>query len=132
MFFLMDHIIFVEIIGYLSLTIEAFLGFPQLLKNYQNKSTLGMSHHMVLLWTGGDLFKTGYFLVKKVPKQFIICGILQVSIDLMILAQISFYRKNNSQNASLSHRNNGSSSASSQHSVTEPLRRDSIRTCIKS
>lgn len=91
MYIFMDYIFFVEFVGYLSLTIEALLGFPQLVKNFNNKSTLGMSLTMVLLWTGGDLFKTGYFFLNEVPKQFIVCGILQVSIDLAILAQVSLY-----------------------------------------
>lgn len=91
MYIFMDYIIFVEFVGYLSLTTEALLGFPQLVKNFNNKSTIGMSLTMVMLWTGGDLFKTGYFFLNGVPKQFIVCGIIQVSIDLAILAQVSIY-----------------------------------------
>lgn len=48
---------------------------------------------MVCLWTIGDLFKTTYFLVRSAPLQFFLCGLLQVSIDLIILAQTFIYRK---------------------------------------
>ena len=34
---------FVETLGFLAVFIEACLGTPQFLKNYQNKSTVGMS-----------------------------------------------------------------------------------------
>ena len=37
-----------------------------------------MSIHMVLMWTLGDMFKTGYFIARKAPSQFWICGTLQV------------------------------------------------------
>ncbi|KAL7415728.1 hypothetical protein BDY24DRAFT_268389 [Mrakia frigida] len=67
-------------------------------------------------WLGGDLFKlvlpsrpttssppdvasfsllffrrTGYFFFKKSPKQFIICGLVTVTIDSIIVAQRLYY-----------------------------------------
>lgn len=56
-----------------------FLGAPQFIRNFQNKSTIGMSIHMVIMWTIGDLFKTCYFILRNSPVQFWFCGILQVS-----------------------------------------------------
>ena len=44
---------------------------------------------MVLMWMCGDTFKTTYFYLRDTPPQFFICGALQVSIDLAILAQVS-------------------------------------------
>lgn len=35
---------------------------------------------MVIMWTAGDMFKTGYFVLRHAPTQFWICGTLQVSI----------------------------------------------------
>lgn len=91
MYIFMDNVLFVETTGYASLLTEALLAVPQLLKNYVNKSTVGMSYLMVLLWAGGDLFKTVYFLVKQVPLQFVVCGVIQVTIDMLIMAQVSLY-----------------------------------------
>jgi len=93
MYLLIDVSVFVETVGFLSVFIEALLGAPQLIKNHKNKSTAGMSKLMVFLWTFGDVFKTTYFLVRRAPIQFWICGLLQVSIDLFIFGQILFYRK---------------------------------------
>ena len=45
---------------------------------------------MVLMWTCGDTFKTTYFYLRDTPPQFFICGALQVSIDLAILAQVRY------------------------------------------
>jgi len=88
---MIDIDIFVETLGFAAVFIEAMLGTPQFLKNYQNKSTQGMSLQMVMMWTSGDLFKTGYFLLKDAPVQFIICGCLQVCVDIAILSQVWFY-----------------------------------------
>lgn len=42
MYLLIDYIIFVEVIGFLAVFMEAMLGTPQLVKNYRNKCTEGM------------------------------------------------------------------------------------------
>ncbi|KAK6479886.1 solute carrier family 66 member 2-like [Huso huso] len=90
-FLFLDSVLFMEGLGSLAVLTEAMLGLPQLLQNFQNKSTRGMSIKMVLLWTGGDLFKTTYFLVNEAPSQFCLCGITQICIDIAILLQVSVY-----------------------------------------
>lgn len=57
-----------------------YLGLPQFLRNYKNKSTHGMSFLMVIMWTIGDVYKTTYFIMRRAPMQFYICGMLQVGI----------------------------------------------------
>lgn len=47
---------------------------------------------MVGMWTCGDCFKTGYFIVRQAPAQFWICGMLQVGIDISIFLQVFCYR----------------------------------------
>lgn len=42
MYLLIDYIVFVEIVGFLAVFMEAMLGTPQLIKNFQNKCTEGM------------------------------------------------------------------------------------------
>lgn len=49
---------------------------------------------MVLMWTFGDVFKTCYFIFRNAPKQFWICGSMQVTVDVMILLQVVIYRGN--------------------------------------
>lgn len=112
-YFMLSYDWFMEIIGFLAVFTEAMLGAPQFLRNYRNKSTHGMSFSMVIMWTCGDIFKTCYFLLRKAPTQFWICGTLQViekslylklisnfclhsqvSLDFAILLQVYIYRKN--------------------------------------
>ncbi|TNN66722.1 PQ-loop repeat-containing protein 1 [Liparis tanakae] len=89
----LDSALFVESLGFLAVFTEAMLGTPQLYCNYQNKSTEGMSIKMVLMWTSGDTFKTGYFLLTQAPVQFWICGLLQVLVDVTILFQVYYYSR---------------------------------------
>ncbi|XP_039255959.1 solute carrier family 66 member 2-like [Styela clava] len=92
-YLLIDSFIFVEGIGFLAVFTEAMLGSPQFYRNFQNKSTVGMSVQMVLMWTSGDVFKTGYFIANQAPVQFWICGLLQVGVDIAILTQVWYYAR---------------------------------------
>ncbi|XP_027892674.1 PQ-loop repeat-containing protein 1 isoform X2 [Xiphophorus couchianus] len=92
-YLLLDSVLFVETLGFLAVFTEAMLGTPQLYCNYQNKSTEGMSIKMVLMWTSGDTFKTGYFLLTEAPMQFWTCGLLQVFVDIAILFQVYYYSR---------------------------------------
>ncbi|XP_071224172.1 solute carrier family 66 member 2-like isoform X1 [Salvelinus alpinus] len=92
-YLLLDSSLFVETLGFLAVFAEAMLGTPQLYCNYQNKSTEGMSIKMVMMWTSGDTFKTGYFLLTEAPVQFWTCGLLQVGVDITILFQVYYYSR---------------------------------------
>lgn len=56
--------IYGTVLGLLSLSIEATLGFPQLISNQKNKSVDGLSIFMVVTWFVGDFLKTIYFVVE--------------------------------------------------------------------
>jgi len=90
-YMLIEFPLYVETIGFLAVFTEAMLGVPQFWQNLQNRSTQGMSIKMVCFWLSGDIFKTVYFLVRKAPLQFFLCGALQVSVDLAILCQVGVY-----------------------------------------
>lgn len=53
-----------------------------------------MSFLMVIMWTGGDVYKTVYFMIRHAPMQFWICGMLQVIVvqspDPPTLQPVSF------------------------------------------
>ncbi|XP_062276251.1 solute carrier family 66 member 2 [Scomber scombrus] len=88
---LLDSAVFVETLGSLAVMFEAMLGLPQLLQNFQNRSTKGMSVKMVLLWAAGDVFKTTYFVMNASPTQFWVCSSVQILIDVAILLQVLLY-----------------------------------------
>lgn len=87
----MQSELFIDTLGFVALCMEALLLLPQLLRNFQRKSTDGLSCKMVIMMLCGDLFKTCYYLARSVPSQFWICSTLQVSIDVAILYQVCYY-----------------------------------------
>ncbi|KAI6208802.1 PQ-loop repeat-containing protein 1 [Aphelenchoides besseyi] len=92
-FFFTRFPIYVEALGMVALLVEACLGLPQLIRNFQRRSTQGMSVNMVLMWLLGDIGKTVYFVVRKNPAQFWICSSLQITIDILILGQVYFFNR---------------------------------------
>ena len=52
---------------------------------------------MIGLWFLGDSSRLGYYIVKSQPSQFVIGGILTVTMDVVVLAQFIIYAKNQSQ-----------------------------------
>lgn len=92
---LINNIAYIELVGFISTGIEIILGFPQLISNYKNKNVETLSFVMICLWTLGDFFKTGYFIVTDCPMQFIIFSIIRVFIDFVLIAQIWYYNSDN-------------------------------------
>ncbi|PWZ01869.1 hypothetical protein BCV70DRAFT_198148 [Testicularia cyperi] len=84
---------FVSLLGYVALGLESTLPVPQLLANFRRKSLAGFRPSVLVGWLGGDTFKLVYFLAKGSPRQFTVCAVFQLSIDLAILAQRHLYRE---------------------------------------
>lgn len=94
-YLLLDNHLYVESLGFVAVFTESMLGMPQMIRNHVKKSTRGMSVEMVVMWLSGDLFKTLYFIIRKAPVQFIVCGSIQVIVDILILAQVLWYKRPN-------------------------------------
>lgn len=94
MYLLNDNKPFVEIVGFCALLTESVLAVPQVIKNHRNRSVAGMSLMMVVMWLIGDSFKSAYFIVKKQPYQFWMCGLVQCTIDIIILLQVCVFKQN--------------------------------------
>ncbi|CUG90193.1 transmembrane protein, putative [Bodo saltans] len=80
------------IAGYLSLGIEATLVTPQLLLNFQRRSTEGLSWLLVVTWCVGDVVKMIFFVVESQPAPFVVCGTFQIGCDAIVLLQLWWYR----------------------------------------
>lgn len=57
---------FGQILGLLSLGLEAIVGIPQAFSNWKNKSVEGVSLAMIVMWFLGDFAKTLYFIVEVI------------------------------------------------------------------
>ncbi|OQS07541.1 PQ-loop repeat-containing protein 1-like [Thraustotheca clavata] len=82
---------YTQLIGVFALGIEASLGLPQLHKNYKRKATAGVSYAMVFGWTIGDVFKTVYAVQTLSPLQFLLCGAMQIAVDVGLMYQVVYY-----------------------------------------
>ena len=78
-----------EGIGSLALFIEAMLPVPQYWSIRQTGSAEGVSIVMVLAWTLGDAFKSYYYISNQAPIQFLLCGLFQLVVDLLICYQVA-------------------------------------------
>ena len=86
---------FVQLLGLVSLGLEAMQGIPQLVRNRQEGVGVeGLSWVLVLAWLIGDIAKSIYFaLHAQLPQQFLVGGIIQVCVDLVIVYQMWAYRR---------------------------------------
>lgn len=48
---------------------------------------------MIMSWFVGDMFKTIYFAIEDQPFQFLLCGAIQLTVDVLIIGQIWLYTK---------------------------------------
>ena len=83
---------FVALIGSLSSGIEALLGVPQFLLNYQRKNTQGLSVVLIVIWLCGDLYKFSYYAGTSSPAALVMCAFFQICMDVCILSQFWVYR----------------------------------------
>lgn len=84
--------IFLETLGYISTAIDVLLGLPQIYTNYKLKSSHSLSTLMIVSFLLGDSFRTYYYIITKSPFQFLLCGILQIAINMILMLQIIYYK----------------------------------------
>lgn len=87
---------YVHSLGMIGLSLEAILPLPQLITNARRHSVQGFRVSVLLNWIVGDLSKIMYFLFgtsdpKKLAPQFVICSLIQTSLDMSIGVQYYYY-----------------------------------------
>jgi hypothetical protein len=81
LFFALTNILFDGDTGYnillgtLSSGIEAMLGVPQFILNFQRKNTKGLSRTLIVMWCLGDGYKLSYYLLSDSPTPLIVCSV---------------------------------------------------------
>ena len=78
--------IYISLLGYLGLSVEAVLPLPQILVNQRRKSCKGFRVSVLAMWLAGDAMKMSYFFLSKefIPWAFRLCGIFQFGCDLYL------------------------------------------------
>eukprot|EP00761_Pharyngomonas_kirbyi_P002104 gb/GECH01002108.1/.p1 GENE.gb/GECH01002108.1/~~gb/GECH01002108.1/.p1 ORF type:complete len:252 (+),score=52.50 gb/GECH01002108.1/:1-756(+) len=114
---------YVEFLGFAALMTEACLGIPQVLQNQKRKNTEGLSLVLIMTWVVGDAFKTLYFVSRSAPFQFLACGVTQLSVDFMIIAQIAFFdeKRNYHDHHHYGENNNNNNSENSEYAFGKDI-----------
>lgn len=84
---------FIESMGIINIFIEGALAIPQVLEISKTKNVDNISVVLIACWFIGDLLKTYYFFVSGSPFQFSILGMIQVSLNCVIVYQYFLYKK---------------------------------------
>lgn len=101
-----DNIAFVEFLGVISATVEAFLAVPQIYENYKVKDTKTLSYILISSWLVGDSIKFVYYIMTDVPYQMVMCAVVQFSCDLIVIGQIYYYNRKNKSHSDVIDINN--------------------------
>lgn len=74
---------YIQLQGYVALSIEAVLPIPQILENQRAQSCKGFRLSVLVNWLIGDVFKMTYFFLSTggVPLAFKLCGLFQAACD---------------------------------------------------
>lgn len=86
--------VYASFIGILGLFIEALLPLPQILMLQRLKTVENFKVILLVSWLGGDCLKLSYlfFGTDDVSSIFILAGLFQMALDLVILAQYVHFR----------------------------------------
>ena len=93
--FIGKYKIYYNLLGVFSAFFESMTCVPQAVNNCQTKNTRNISFQMIFFWFLGDSFRLYYNIRFKSPLQMIIGISFQVTLDLIVCAQICFYNKRN-------------------------------------
>jgi lipid-A-disaccharide synthase-like uncharacterized protein len=85
--------VYIGLLGYVGLAIEATLPLPQIFKNQQAGSCKGFRLSVIINWLIGDMMKMSYFFLssESIPVAFRLCGIFQMGCDLYLALQFYMY-----------------------------------------
>lgn len=75
-------------IGFTALACEAMAALPQVIENWRRGTTEGVSAAMIASWGVGDAFKLIYYSSHGAPTPFLACGMVQVSLDMVLGMQM--------------------------------------------
>eukprot|EP00831_Metopus_contortus_P026267 TRINITY_DN2239_c0_g1_i5.p1 TRINITY_DN2239_c0_g1~~TRINITY_DN2239_c0_g1_i5.p1 ORF type:complete len:244 (-),score=26.63 TRINITY_DN2239_c0_g1_i5:137-868(-) len=85
------EVTFIEHIGMIQASCEAAAILPQILLNFYNGSTEGLSTVLILLWIVGDLLKIFIYAEQNFPELMILGPLLSVGLGILLLFQICVY-----------------------------------------
>ena len=80
---------YIQLQGYIALSVEATLPIPQIIENQRSQSCKGFRLSVLVNWLIGDVFKMTYFFLSAggIPWAFKLCGLFQAVCDCYLGVQ---------------------------------------------
>lgn len=91
--FTMDSLLYVEFLGITTTIVEGFMAIPQVLEIQKTQNVDNLSVTLIASWFFGDMLKTYYFFSSDSPLQFQLLGIVQVSINVVLVYLFMKFKK---------------------------------------
>lgn len=102
--------LYVSLLGYAGLAVEAILPLPQIIANHRSRSCKGFRVSVLAAWILGDVMKMSYFFCSKevIPWAFRLCAMFQCVCDLYLGVQFWMYSRHTLRAAGGPRHNNAS------------------------
>lgn len=86
---------YVNLLGFVGLSVEAFLPVPQILANQRSRSCKGFRLSVLGSWLLGDAMKMSYLFYTKdvIPSAFKMCAMFQACCDFYLASQYWIYSR---------------------------------------
>ena len=91
--FISQSPVYIALLGYVGLAVEAILPLPQIFKNQAARSCKGFRLSVIANWLAGDAMKMSYFFLSNeiIPWPFRMCGVFQACCDCYLGLQFYIF-----------------------------------------
>ncbi|KAI9740485.1 MAG: hypothetical protein M1834_005065 [Cirrosporium novae-zelandiae] len=95
--------LYIALLGYAGLAIEAILPIPQILSNQNAHSCKGFRASVLANWLAGDMMKMSFFFFSQglIPWPFKLCGMFQFGCDICLGVQYYVFGDGSSARSSV-------------------------------
>jgi len=92
-----ENKLYAEVLGYLNLFFEMLCSLPQIVELCLTKKQRNISKLMIFFWFCGNVVKIYYNYYNEAPLQLILGGYIQVFFNIILIGQLIYYYRKNTQ-----------------------------------
>ena len=92
-----ENKLYAEVLGYMNLFFEMLCSLPQIVELCLTKNQRNISKLMIFFWFCGNVVKIYYNYYNEAPLQLILGGYIQVFFNIILIGQLIYYYRKNTQ-----------------------------------
>ena len=92
-----ENKLYAEVLGYMNLFFEMLCSLPQIVELCLTKNQRNISKLMIFFWFCGNVVKIYYNYYNEAPLQLIPGGYIQVFFNIILIGQLIYYYRKNTQ-----------------------------------